>query len=105
MELTKEMMEKAMQAASAEELLEIAKAEGLELSASEAEMYFDFLHSSRELTDEELAQVAGGKEVKFKYGSIAKCHDCGYWEFMPRNRKLKECPKCGSTNVSRVFGI
>ncbi|MDO5445898.1 MAG: hypothetical protein Q4F31_09810 [Eubacteriales bacterium] len=59
--ITNEMMEKAKKAASAEELLEIAKAEGVELSASDAEMYFNFLSGSRELTNEELSQVAGGK--------------------------------------------
>ncbi|MDO5445997.1 MAG: hypothetical protein Q4F31_10305 [Eubacteriales bacterium] len=61
MTFTKEMKEKAKKAASAEELLEMAKAEGVELSASDAEMYYNFLHGSRELTDEELSQVAGGK--------------------------------------------
>ncbi|MDO5446069.1 MAG: hypothetical protein Q4F31_10680 [Eubacteriales bacterium] len=71
MTFTKEMMEKAKKAASAEELLEMAKAEGVELSASDAELYYNFLNGSRELTDEELSQVAGGKGQKDpdpKYG-------------------------------------
>lgn len=55
------------------------------------------------LTENELEQVNGG--IKFRYFSIEKCPDCGYFEFMPRNRILKECPKCGSKNIRRVFGI
>lgn len=55
------------------------------------------------LSEEDLnATVAG---VKFKFFSIEKCPDCGYWEVMPRNRQLKTCPKCGSKNIRRVFGI
>lgn len=61
MNFTNEMIAKAGKAASAEELIEMAKAEGVELTAEEAEQYFKFLHGSRELTDEELDQVAGGK--------------------------------------------
>ncbi|MDO5446071.1 MAG: hypothetical protein Q4F31_10690 [Eubacteriales bacterium] len=64
MTFTNEMKEKAKKAASAEELLEMAKAEGVELSASDAELYYNFLNGSRELTDEELSQVAGGKNEK-----------------------------------------
>ena len=55
------------------------------------------------LSEEELNQVTGG--IKFKYFSIEKCPDCGYWEFMLCNRQLKVCPKCGSTNIRRLFGI
>lgn len=61
MTFTDEMKNKAKKAASAEELLKMAKAEGVELSASEAEQYYNFLHGSREMTDEELSMVAGGK--------------------------------------------
>ena len=60
MEFTKELLEKAKAAESAEELLELAKAEGIEMSAEEAEKYFADLHQSGELSDEELDNVAGG---------------------------------------------
>ena len=59
MEFTKEMIEKAKAAESAEELLEIAKAEGVNLTADEAAMHFAELHKSGELSDEELDNVAG----------------------------------------------
>lgn len=60
MELTKEMMEKAKAAKSAAELLELAKAEGIEMTAEEAEMRFAELNKKGELSDEELDNVSGG---------------------------------------------
>lgn len=71
MQFSKELIEKASAAASAEDLLEIAKADGIELSAEEAEQYFEFLHSSGSLSEEELERVAGGKgnpPPKYKIG-------------------------------------
>ena len=60
--LTPEMIEKAKAAKSAEELLEIAKANGVELTADEAATYFAQLNpKSGELDDDDLDNVAGGK--------------------------------------------
>ena len=42
-EITKEMLEKAMQCKTAEELMAFAKAEGIELSIEEAEAYLSEL--------------------------------------------------------------
>ena len=61
MGFTKEMIEKAKAAKSAEELAEIARAEGVELTAEEAKMHFDELHKTGELSDEELDNVSGGR--------------------------------------------
>ena len=60
MKLTREMMEKAKTAKSMQELLEMAKAENIELSAEEAEKAFEKLNKSGELSDAELDNVAGG---------------------------------------------
>ena len=60
MKLTKEMIEKAKAAKTAEELAEMAKAEGVELTAEEAEKAFAKLNKSGELADEELDNVSGG---------------------------------------------
>lgn len=60
MKLTKELMEKAKNAGTAEELLELARAEGADATAEEAEKAFARLHRSGELADEELDNVAGG---------------------------------------------
>ena len=60
MKLTREMMEKAKTAKSMQELLEMAKAENIELSAEEAAKYFAELHKTGELSDNELDNVSAG---------------------------------------------
>ena len=59
-ELTKEQMEKAMACETAEELMTLAKAEGVELTKEKAEAYLAE-GAVVELNSEELARVAGGK--------------------------------------------
>ena len=58
--MKKELIEKAKTAQSAEELLELAKAEGVDATAREAEEAFARLHRKGELADEELDNVSGG---------------------------------------------
>ena len=59
--LTPEMIEKAKAAKTAEELLELAKANGVEMTADEAATYFAQLNpKSGELDDDDLDAVAGG---------------------------------------------
>ena len=59
--LKPEMIEKAKAAKSAEELLELAKAGGVEMTADEAATYFAQLGTkSGELYDDDLDNVAGG---------------------------------------------
>ncbi|MGN1103607.1 MAG: hypothetical protein ACI4QI_01905 [Candidatus Coproplasma sp.] len=60
MNISKELIQKAKTAKTAEELLEMAKAEGVELSKEEAARYFAELNKSGELSDEELDNVSGG---------------------------------------------
>ena len=60
MKYSKELIEKAKTAKTAEELLAMAKAENIELSAEEAEKAFAELNKTGELSDEELNNVAGG---------------------------------------------
>lgn len=60
MKLTKELIEKAKQAKTVEELQEFAKAENIELSAEEAIKAFAEFHKTGELSDDELGNVAGG---------------------------------------------
>ncbi len=59
MQLTKELIAKAATCKSVEELLALAKAEGLELSREEAEKYFSQL-SDQKLGVDEIDSVAGG---------------------------------------------
>ena len=67
-ELTKEMIEKATQCKTADELMALAKTEGYELTAEEAEVYMEELQSF-ELDEETLKKVAGGD-------CYCDCWDC-----------------------------
>ena len=60
MKFSKELIEKAKTAKSAEKLLEMAKVENIEMTAEESEIAFTKLHRTGELSDEELDNVAGG---------------------------------------------
>ena len=76
MNISKELLEKAKAAKSAEELLALAKNEGIELTAEQAAKAFAELNKSGELSDEELDNVAGGcdgfKPTKWKY-NVGDC--------------------------------
>ena len=58
-EITKEMIEKAMQYKTADELMELAKTGGYEITKDEAEAYMADL-ADVELDGKELRSVAGG---------------------------------------------
>ena len=60
MEFTQEQITKAKAAKSVEELLAIAKENGMELTEEEAAKYFAEWHKEGELSDEELNNVSGG---------------------------------------------
>lgn len=83
--LTPELIAKAKAAKSAEALLELAKANSVELTETEAKICFEQLHANGAVSDDELEAVAGG-------GAI-----CDFFEdfFRPRNgRKDGSCPYC-----------
>ena len=66
-ELTKEMLEKAMQCETAEDLIAYAKTEGVELTKEEAEAYLAELEDV-ELDEEHVKKIAGGV-------LRSKCHE------------------------------
>ena len=81
--LTPEMIEKAKAAKTAEELLELAKANGVEMTADEAKTYFAQLNpKSGELSDDDLDAVAGGgcgdsaPEGLKKIGAFTNVNSC-----------------------------
>jgi len=87
--LTPEMIEKAKAAKSAEELLELAKANGVEMTSDEAKSYFAQLNpKSGELDDDDLDNVAGGA------GGCGKQTNNGT---MVRVINGQKCPSCGGT--------
>ena len=74
--MNEEMITKAREAKSVEELLELAKASNVELSEEQAKEYFAKLNPTKgELSDDELDDVSGG--------------GCG-------ESKTKYCPNCNS---------
>ena len=117
MEISKELSEKAKTAKSAEELLQMAKAENIEMTAEEAAKYFAELHKTGELSDEELDNVAGGcggeeiTEPKYKEGDLVwisggfACHTCGLYRAFKvtevhrspvgKHTYSVACPECG----------
>ena len=96
---TAEMIEKAKTAKSAEELFEIAKVNGVEMTADEVATYFAQLHPQNgELTDDDLDAVAGGTLCIFKEDE--------------RQREIEQtkignviCPKCGTLGNWSVYQI
>ena len=117
MKYSKELIEKAKTAKTAEELLAMAKAESVELTEEQAEKAFAELNKTGELSDEELDNVAGGcgkeeiPEPKYKIGDMVissrgfPCHTCGiYRDFQitevhrsPDGKHTYSiaCPECG----------
>ena len=89
-----EQIQKAMTATSAEELLAMAKEDGIELTLTEAEEYYSELHKNQELSDDELSAITGGKGEYngIKEGArIAK--ECGFYMF--ENERIQEAAEHG----------
>ena len=57
--ITKNMLEKALDCETADELIALAKAEGFDITKEEAEAYLDEIED-RELDRKDLDKVAGG---------------------------------------------
>ena len=66
-EITKEMLAKAMQCRTAEELMALAKSEGMDVTKEEVEAYLAEIYDI-ELEEEELEKVAGGYNICENYG-------------------------------------
>ncbi len=104
-----ELLEKAKKANSPEDILAIAKENGVELTAEQAAAYFKQITvKSGELADEELANVAGGACHNdgwmvttllnhCKTGFICKRCDSSYGVDVPNGegQVSPKCMKCG----------
>ena len=75
-ELTKEQIAKAMACETAEELMELAKTIGVELTKEEAEAYMAEMEDV-ELDSDALKQVAGGMCYSAGMGSNERCNRGG----------------------------
>lgn len=89
-----ELLQKAKQAKSADELLTIAKENGISISEEEAEAHFEQLNRSGELSDDELDDVAGGGCFKNedRYVDTLK----KMYEGKRVRCNCATCPVCGS---------
>ena len=75
-ELTKEQIQKAMACETAEELMELAKTIGVELTKEEAEAYMVEMEDV-ELDSDALKQVAGGLCYSVGLGADQRCNRGG----------------------------
>ena len=75
-ELTKEQIQKAMACESVEELMELAKVEGVELTKEEAEAYMAEMEDV-ELDSDALKQVSGGLCYSAGLGADQRCNRGG----------------------------
>ncbi|MBD5482277.1 MAG: hypothetical protein HDR15_07120 [Lachnospiraceae bacterium] len=80
-----ELMAKAREVKSAEELLALAKENDVELTEEQANAYFEQMNTTGELSDDELDSVAGGGCYKGNRLVVSYCHACKWWT----------CKKCG----------
>ena len=101
MEMNKELLEKAKRAKNAEELIALAKENGMEMTEESANAYLDLLHSKNgeladgELTDDELDNVSGGGCHKDGKLVVTVCHTCGYFK----------CKRCGNERTLQCHGV
>lgn len=82
---TPEMIEKAKAVKSVDELIDMAQADGLELTPEDAKTYFEMLNpKSGEISDDELDAVSGGGCKSRKSGRTVVTNHCtcftGMWE-------------------------
>ena len=78
MKLSHEMIEKAKAAESAEEFLEIAKENGIDMTADEAKTYFEQLNANS-LDDDLLLNVSGGCDSSSGDGDDDDYEDKNKW--------------------------
>ena len=104
-----ELKKKAMEAAGAEEIMEIMKVAGEEITAEEAERFYEKVQdkkTDRELSLDELEAVAGGEDRDWLRDGCAAtveagsdCYGtdmCGLWPVTYEHRPTRhKCSVCG----------
>ena len=80
MELNKELLAKAKNAKTPEELIALAKENGTEMTEESAEAYYNLLHPQNgEVSDDELDNVAGGGCHNGGKLVVSVMHYCDEW--------------------------
>ncbi len=72
MEINKELIAKAKECETAQELLSLAKENGIEMNEEQANSLFAQLNKTGEISEEELENTAGGR-CDFLYEQCPKC--------------------------------
>jgi hypothetical protein len=111
--LTPELIAQARVAKTAEELLELAGENNVEITAEEAKTYFEQLHVNSAVSDDELDTVAGGSdggcgsdedadeqvdekaEEDVKSINARPCPKCHAQTSIPVGAAKRECLICG----------
>ena len=93
---TLELIEKAKTAKSAEELLELAGANGVELTEEEAKTYFAQLNANGVVADDELGAVAGGGSCPGGDDEESDSNDALRPGYAVRVTDGSRCSGCGS---------
>ncbi len=102
MKINNEFIAKAKQAKSPEELIALAKENGAQITEESAGAYFEQLHKTGEVTEDELSGVAGGgcgsitEPPKFNVGDHvleAGSFTCGtkHWDWRGAQRVVTVC--------------
>ncbi len=92
------VFEKVKAAASAEEVLALAKEAGEELSMEEAQEIYKQLHGTGELSDAELEAVAGGGAHLYGHLVVSGLYICSDWTCKKHGRDCScyhtDCYQC-----------
>ena len=100
---TPDLIAKAKAAKSAEELFELAKVNGMEITKEDARTYFDQLNATGVVSDDELDSVAGGDGLSCPSDGEEDDSSSGVYKFTcphcqgPVSRAFTKCPWCGKT--------
>ncbi len=108
--MTKEIIEKAKQTKTSEELLALAKENDMNMTEEEAKAYFEQLHAKTgELSDDELDDVSGGTTCYYHNDypvttvadmcELWTCPNCGHRLKNPRALNIHQCSKGGNYTV------
>ncbi len=110
MELNDKLLEKAKKAKSSEDLITLAKENGIDFTDDEARTYFSRLNAEAgELSDDELDSVAGGRKCGTSYYDhrpiVTVGNSCGLYEDEETKRADTGNGKCGTCLYSKVMEI
>lgn len=85
-----ELMLQTKETKTAEELIALAKENGIELSEADAKLYFD-MNKNGSLSDDVLSDVSGGGAYTIRDGYliVTNFHECDRWK----------CDKCGGDRI------